>query len=107
MVAFLPMMGLGQAVSILVGQRLGADRPDLAERSVYTGLRWALTYTFGVAVMYLLIPGVLVGLFEGNRDTDRFAAVAEIVPTLLAYVAVYSVADAVNLDVLLRTSRSG
>ncbi len=32
MVAFLPMMGLGQAVSILVGQRLGADRPDLAER---------------------------------------------------------------------------
>ncbi len=97
MVAFLPMMGLGQAVSILVGQRLGADRPDLAERSVYTGLRWAFGYMFGVAVMYLLIPGVLVGLFEGNRDTDSFAAVAEIVPTLLAYVAVYSVADAVNL----------
>ncbi len=97
MVAFLPMMGLGQAVSILVGQRLGADRPDLAERSVYTGLRWAFGYMFGVAAMYLLIPGVLVGLFEGNRDTHRFAAVAEIVPTLLAYVAVYSVADAVNL----------
>jgi MATE family multidrug resistance protein len=32
MVAFLPMMGVAQAVSILVGQRLGADRPDPAER---------------------------------------------------------------------------
>ncbi|MGE3818511.1 MAG: MATE family efflux transporter, partial [Isosphaeraceae bacterium] len=40
MVAFLPMMGMGQAISILVGQRLGGDRPDLAEKSAYTGLRW-------------------------------------------------------------------
>ena len=44
MVAFLPMMGLGQAVAILVGQRLGADRPDLAERSAYTGLKWVFGY---------------------------------------------------------------
>ena len=44
MVAFLPMMGLGQAVSILVGQRLGADRADLAERSAYTGLKWVFGY---------------------------------------------------------------
>jgi multidrug resistance protein, MATE family len=97
MVAFLPMMGLGQAVSILVGQRLGADRPDLAERSVYTGLKWVFGYMCGVAAMYLLIPGVLVGVFEGDRDPSSFAAVAAIVPTLLAYVAVYSVADSVNV----------
>ena len=56
MVAFLPMMGLGQAVSILVGQRLGADRPDLAERSAYTGLRWVFGYMSVVASAYLLIP---------------------------------------------------
>ncbi len=42
MIAFLPMMGFGQAICILVGQRLGADRPDLAERSTFTGLRWIL-----------------------------------------------------------------
>lgn len=97
MVALLPMLGLGQAVSILVGQRLGGDRPDLAERSVYTGLKWAFGYMFGVAMIYLLMPGVLVGLFEGKKDPDSFAALKEIVPTLLACVAVYSVADAVNL----------
>ena len=97
MVAFLPMMGLGQAVSILVGQRLGADRPDLAERSAYTGLKWVFGYMCGVAAVYLLIPGVLVGVFEGDRDPESFAAVAAIVPTLLACVAVYSLADSVNV----------
>jgi len=97
MVAFLPMMGLGQAVSILVGQRLGADRPDLAERSAYTGLKWVFGYMTCVAAVYLLFPGALVGAFEGHRDPAGFAAVAAIVPSLLACVAVYSVADSVNV----------
>jgi multidrug resistance protein, MATE family len=97
MVAFLPMMGLGQAVSILVGQRLGADRPDLAERSAYTGLKWIFGYMCTVAAVYLLFPRALVSTFEGDRDPAAFAAIAAIVPTLLAYVAVYSIVDAVNV----------
>src|SRR5262249_22297131 len=97
MVAFLPMMGLGQAVAILVGQRLGADRPDLAERSAYTGLKWVFGYMSTVAAVYLLFPRILVSLFEGNRDPARFAEVAAIVPSLLVCVAIYSLADAVNV----------
>ncbi len=97
MVAFLPMIGLGQAVSILVGQRLGGDRPDLAERSAYTGLKWVFGYMCGVAAVYLLFPGVLVGVFRGDRDPESFAAVAAIVPSLLVCVAVYSLADSINV----------
>ncbi len=97
MVAFLPMMGMGQAVSILVGQRLGADRPDLAERSAYTGLKWVFGYMCAVAAVYLLFPNVLVGLFEGGRDPELFAALARLVPSLLVCVALYSLADAVNV----------
>jgi len=97
MVAFLPMLGLGQAVSILVGQRLGGDRPDLAERSAYTGLKWVFGYMCGVAAVYLLFPGVLVGVFRGDRDPASFAAVAAIVPSLLVCVAVYSLADSINV----------
>ena len=51
-----------------------------------------------VAAVYLLDPrraGRRV--FEGDRDPESFAAVAAIVPTLLACVAVYSLADAVNV----------
>src|SRR5262249_44282401 len=57
--------------------------------------------TFGymvvVAAVYLALPHTLVSLFEGGREPGQFAAVAAIVPTLLACVAVYSLADAVNL----------
>jgi MATE family multidrug resistance protein len=97
MVAFLPMFGIGQAVCILVGQRLGADRPDLAEKSAYTGLRWVFGYMAAVAAAYLLIPEVLVRVFEGGRNPEEFAAVAALVPRLLVCVAVYSLADAVNV----------
>jgi MATE family multidrug resistance protein len=97
MVAFLPMMGLGQAVGILVGQRLGGDRPDLAEKSTYTGLCWAFGYMCVIALIYLTMPRLLVSLFEGHRSAAEFAEVAAIVPTLLVCVAVYSLADALNL----------
>jgi len=97
MIAFLPMMGLGQAICILVGQRLGADRPDLAQKTTYTGLGWMFGYMSIVAAIYLLLPGTLVAVFEGGRDPEAFAAVAAVVPGLLLCVAVYSLVDAVNL----------
>ncbi|HEY7330583.1 MAG TPA: MATE family efflux transporter [Gemmataceae bacterium] len=97
MIAFLPMMGLGQAVCILVGQRLGADRPDLAEKSAYTGLKWVFGYMCAVAAVYLALPTLLVSIFEGGRDPEDFAAVASLVPSLLVCVAAYSLADAVNV----------
>ncbi len=97
MVAFLPMFGLGQAVSILVGQRLGADRPDVAERSAYTGLKWVFGYMCAVAAVYLFFPEALVSIFRGDRDREAFAAMAAIVPGLLACVAVYSLADSINV----------
>jgi MATE family multidrug resistance protein len=97
MIAFLPMMGLGQAVCILVGQRLGADRPDLAEKSAYTGLKWTFGYMCAVAATYLTLPALLVSVFEGGRDPEDFAAVAALVPGLLVCVAAYSVVESVNV----------
>src|SRR5947199_9553924 len=50
-----------------------------------------------VAAVYLGVPGVLLGVFKGDTDPEKFAAIADVVPTLLICVAVYSLADAVNL----------
>jgi MATE family multidrug resistance protein len=107
MVAFLPMLGIAQAVSILVGQRLGGNRPDLAERSAYTGLRWSFGYMCLVAAAYLCLPGAIVSVFEGGRDPRSFAALAEIVPMLLACAAVYSLADAVNMTLCFALRGAG
>lgn len=97
MIAFLPMMGLGQAVSIMVGQSLGANRPDIAEKGTAIGLRWMLGYMGTVALIYLTMPHVLVSIFEGGRDPEEFADVAAMVPRLLVCVAFFSLADAINV----------
>src|SRR5206468_3508976 len=41
LLAFLPTMGIAQAVAVLVGQRLGQDRPDLAEHTSWAAFRLA------------------------------------------------------------------
>jgi len=99
MVAILPMLGLGQAISVLVGQRLGAGRSDLAEKSTYVGLSWMFGYMVLVAGVYLAFPHALVSIFESDAEivAGNFFLVAEIVPTLLICVAIYSLADALNL----------
>lgn len=107
MVAFLPMMGLAQGVSILVGQRLGADRPDLAEKSVHTGVKWTFGYMCVVAVVYIALPGLLVSAFENEHDAEKFAAIAALVPGLLTCVAVYSLADPVNLTLAFALRGAG
>lgn len=96
MIAFLPMMGLAQSVCILVGQRLGGDRPDLAEKTAYTGLKWTFGYMCIVAAIYLTMPRLLVSLFQGDRDIQNFEAVAAIVPGLLVCVAAYSLVESLN-----------
>lgn len=97
MIAFLPMIGLGTAISILVGQRLGENKPELAEKTTYTGLKWMFGYICIVAAAYLLFPGVLVSVFEGDKEPEKFEAIRAIVPTLLICVAIYSIADSANL----------
>jgi MATE family multidrug resistance protein len=97
MVAFLPMIGLGQAVCIMVGQRLGENKPELAAKSTRTGLRWTFGYILMVAITYLTIPHHLLSAFESKDDPQKFAAIAAIVPNLLICVAIYSLADSMNL----------
>ncbi len=94
MVAFLPMMGMAQAVCILVGQRLGADRPEVAEKTTFTGMKWMFGYILIVSAVYLLLPNTLVALFAGDREIQNFQAVAVLVPSLLVCVALYSLAEA-------------
>jgi MATE family multidrug resistance protein len=97
LLAYLPTMGMAQAVAVLVGRRLGEDRPDLAERSAWAGFRLAWVQMATVALLYVLIPGPLVALFESAEGGGRWTAVAEMVPRLLRFVAVYCLFDSMSL----------
>src|SRR5206468_8726789 len=95
MVAVLPMLGMGQAVSILVGQRLGQDRPNIAERSTWNGFALAWLYMGIVAIFYAATPGLFLYVFQG--EGSKAIEVAFLVPVLLRFVALYSLFDSMNL----------
>ena len=101
---FLPMYGMGQAVAIMVGQRLGEGRADLAERSTHLGFRWAMGYMTVVAVLLVAYPGPLIELFrtnpalaDGGATPVAWEEVAVLIPPLLVLIAIYSLADAANV----------
>jgi MATE family multidrug resistance protein len=97
LIAFLPPMGVGQAVEVLVGQRLGEDRPDLAERSTYTGCVLALLFTVGVALAYAFLPETLAEPFRSEKDAERWEQVGALIPSLLRFVALYCLFDSLNM----------
>jgi MATE family multidrug resistance protein len=97
-VAFLPAMGVAQAVEVLVGRRLGEDRPDVAERTTVAGLWLVGIYMLLAAAAFVGLPNLLLWPFANVRDPD-WPAVADEVVVLLRFVAVYSLFDSVNLVV--------
>jgi MATE family multidrug resistance protein len=47
--------------------------------------------------LYLGAPDALAALFHSEKETTRWHQVAEVVPVLLRFVAVYSIFDSMNL----------
>jgi MATE family multidrug resistance protein len=96
LLCILPIVGVGQAVEVLVGQRLGADEPDVAARTTWTGLGLSLLFTGAVAAAYVLVPGELAEPFRGG-DVAAWEVIRGRVPVLLRFVAVYALFDTANL----------
>ena len=96
-VAFIPMLGVGQAVAILVGQSLGEDRPERAARMTWVGLAVAGSYMGAVAVLYVTLPTLFIAPFQGDNDPAKWHAIADRVVVLLWFVAAFSVFDAANI----------
>lgn len=95
--AFMPMIGMGMAISILVGQYLGKNRAETAERSVYSGFHITFSYMTVVALMYVLIPNVFLAPFASRADAGSFDAIRGVTVVLLRFVAFYSLFDALNI----------
>lgn len=93
--AFVPMIGLGIAVSTLVGHQLGAGRPDMAERAAWTSTILGIGYTSAFGVAFLVVPDWF--LFAHAAGSGELAEVAEICRVLLRFVAAYCVFDMLQI----------
>ena len=65
---FLPVLGLGRAIDTMVGQNLGADRPDRAARSVYLAASTGAGVMLLVAVAAVTFTEPIVSVFLGDVE---------------------------------------
>ncbi len=95
--AFSPVIGVGIAVSTLVGQRIGEGRPDVAALSARKGFELAGGIMLACGAVYVFAPQVLLAPYAFRADGENFEEVREVVVILLRFVALYSFFDAMAI----------
>ncbi len=106
--AFMPLVGFSMGTSTLVGQAMGAGRPDEVPMVVRASLILTFAYLGALSAIFLLAPGPVLYLFQ-PRDMDpaAFAAVAEMGRVLLMIVVAYLFFDGVSFIVYAALKGAG
>ncbi len=95
--AFLPMVGLGTAVSILVGRRIGEGHPAAAARTTWLAFGIAATYMLAFGVIYIGFPQLLMSPYAMEGNAADFEKIRPVIVRLLWFVAVYQLFDAMAI----------
>lgn len=68
----LPSWGMANAAATLVGQNLGAQQPERAEKSVWRAGFSNMVFLGSISVIFYFIAGPLMSLFSADADVIRF-----------------------------------
>ena len=71
--AILPAYGLSNAAATMVGQNLGAQRPDRAERAVWTAAFYNLVFLGTVGLVFLAGAPLIAGFFTSDPEVLPYA----------------------------------
>lgn len=71
--SFMPGFGFSIAATTLIGQNLGANRPDVAERSGYESVKIGMLFMGAVGLILFFFPGVFVRLYTDDPEVTRMA----------------------------------
>ncbi len=98
--AFMPLVGFAMGTSTLVGQAMGAGRPDDVPVVVRASLVLTFVYLGSMSMVFLFAPEEVLRLFQ-PRDMDpvAFAAVIGMGRSLLMIVVAYLFFDGVSFIV--------
>lgn len=88
--SFMPCQGFVVAATTLMGQYIGAGRPDLAKKCAYKAIRMGLYYTGFIALLCVSIPEALVRIFNDDPAVVSFGR------PLLYLAAVFQIFDAIQ-----------
>jgi MATE family multidrug resistance protein len=100
-VAFMPVWGFGMATAVLVGQKLGEDRADLAVRAARTTLTLSMIYMGAISLVFVLAPRLFLQTFFTHGEAPAATAsiptgvdVEAMTSYLMRFVAAYNMFDA-------------
>jgi Na+-driven multidrug efflux pump len=71
--ALLPSAGLSNAAATMVGQALGARKPDRAEQAVWTAGRYSMWFLGAIGVAFVIGAPWIVSIFTSDREVARYA----------------------------------
>ena len=97
MIAFIPLVGVSIAASVLVGRHLLQSGPQYAARRVYAALAIGATYSLVWIIAYLAIPDVMMSLYQWGENGQESQQAITIARGLLKFVAIYLAFDAAQL----------
>ncbi|MFL5330412.1 MAG: MATE family efflux transporter [Gemmataceae bacterium] len=93
MVAFLPTIGIGQAVEVLVGRHLGENRSDLAANRTWIGFGLGWTFMVCFAAVIVFVPDIALAPFATTENQSELS----ITRVILRFIAFYSLFDSANV----------
>lgn len=91
-VSFMPAIGIGTAITALVGRYIGMGQADLAVHRANLGFKVNLVYMLSCGLLLFFFRNQLMQLFTSEPDVLRTGAV------LLVFAAVYQLADAMYVS---------
>lgn len=97
MLCFMPMVGLGIAISVMVGQNMGNNNPEMAAFSTWSGTHISFLYMFIVAILFVAFPGLFLAPFARDADPASFKPIFDYGVVLLRFVALYTLFDTMNI----------
>jgi len=74
MFVILPSWGLSGAAATMVGQNLGAKKPERAQRAVYVTAGYNAVYLVTIALLLIFAPHAIVSFFSADPVVSAFAA---------------------------------
>ena len=73
-IMFLTATAIGTAAAALVGQNLGARRPERAVETIRTGVRWIVVISLVLTAVLMAFPHVFLGLFTADPEVHTVGA---------------------------------
>jgi multidrug resistance protein, MATE family len=94
MVSFLPLLGVSQGASSLVGKYLGAGKKKLALRSAWSGLKAGWLYAAVITTLYFTATQALIRIFSTEEQRANFTGVMAAGTVMLRISCLYFFFDA-------------